>query len=1263
MRALRRLSLPTLLLLASAFPAAGQDVADPVDPIEDKALRDEAQARFEEALETFRQAFATAVEQAAGGGEGRVRNLARAEVLLEKVSSLTERTSRHAETEKFLAGYGGEALGPVLRARVEWERARELLAEGDREGAGRLLMDLGIVRHWWVIGPFDNERGRGFKTEFPPQKGVDLDEKTQGKEREVAWRQLPVDDPTGYVDLDALLRPNDQACAYAVAFVRSASEQDASIRLGSDEAVRAWWNGGDVLSRDVRRTLAFDQDVVGVHLAAGWNVLLVKVHDQTGAWGFRVRLTAPDGSAVAGVEVADTPEEAREALGQKAKPAPFAGEVAGGARQFYDAAVKAGGPQTPRDLFHLGYLHARRSFDSVKDRTAENLLKKAAEAQPENAIYRFHYAEAAAPPAELAVEKEENRQRIGREKALEVDPGYAVAYRALASYYTDSLTSLARAEELLRKALEVNPDYVEARLELARVLEMRGLPAAAELERAKALDAAGAKSLEVAARVRAQQLERKGLGKEATDAWKEVLRLDARGNDVRRKVAELAAKALDRDAALAVLDELAAWNPYDTSALLRKSEIQEGALDMPGAEATLGRALAVAPEDDGLLQALARVQAKDGRPADAITTFRRALVVNPKLQGVERYLEYLDPDAAPYEDDYRIEVADLVKKAEGWQNEENDGWLVLLDQVVTKVNRDGTSSNYMHFAAKILTQAGLENFDRYFAQSRGGESFKWKLARVLKPDGSTVEAKTQQHQGWRFADFPPLQPGDVIDVEYRRDDRQQSVFGDYFGEVYYFADSVPALHISATLVTPADRTFHFHQRKLDGEPAVALRDDGKTRVYTWTRTDVAKVRAEDMMPGPRELYPQVQVTTYASWDEFAHWWWNMIRDQQIASPAIKEKVAELVAGKDARMDKVRAIYEFVTGDITYQAVPFGPHGYQPYTTTAIFEKREGDCKDKALLFNTMLHEVGIDAFPVLIYGANATRDEEDLTLAMVGHFNHCISYVPDADGKGTPMWFDGTAEYGSAMLPPGMDIGAKVVVVRPEGAEIMQIPLNTPEQIGIAQKWDVEIADDGSAKVTASFEFRGDMAIAIRQGFSVEGQRALRLQAMFSRAFGKITLAEHEFDDLRDRGSPVTGFRATMQVPGFAKAEGDTVTLPTAFLQFVGDLAELAKRPEREHDLVMPNPMAFRIEATYHLPAGWTVVAPPEDATIDLPAVSVMSKATQEGGTLTLVREVQLKGGRVKPSEYAAFRDAVNRASAAMSQTWKVKKGDAAPVK
>jgi len=1242
--------------LVLTLVASGQEISDAADRLEDQALRQEAAAQFERALEVFSQAFETAVRLSAAGGEARAYHEAHAEVLLEKIASLTEATTRHGESEKFLARFGGKELGPVLESCVRWHRASFRMAAGNLAGAEEMLAPLGLVREWWILGPFDNERGRGFKNEEIEPGRLELKKEHRGKVRQVAWRRLPVRPRFGYVDLNALLRPNDQCSAYAVAFLKSDADRDAALRVGSDEALKIWWNGEPVLARDVRRTVGFDQDVVGVAVREGWNVLLLKVHDQKGRWGFRARLTAPDGRPLKGITAASEGADANAALAAPAEPRAFAGEVARGAKAFYDARTHGAPGATARDYFHLGLLHLHRRYDAIADRRAEQLLRKAAELAPNNAVFRYHYAEAASPPAEMAAEKEENKQRRGRERALELDPDYVIAYRALASYYTRSLKNLDRAERLLRRALEVNPDYVEARLDLAAVLRRRGLKAEAERQYRLAAEHPRANRTEGVARAVAKELQRRGLAVDAMVEWKRVLALDARSNDVRRRAAELALAALEREEAFALLDAAIDLDPFATSHLSRKAQLLEGAQDYAAAETVLRRALRVAPEDDGLLQALARVQRKAGKREEALASYREALRINPKLQEIERYVNFLDPESAPFEDAYGIDVLPLVEAAKDYVNGENDGFLYLLDQTVTKVNRDGTSSSYVHNTIKILTEVGIKRFQRYFVRSWRGEAFKWKTARVIKADGSVVEAKRGDRRGYRTADFPPLATGDVIDVAYRTDQREQSFFGDYFGTDFHFAASVPLQLSTFTLITPTERTFHFHSRNSDAKPETTLSEDGKTRIHTWTVHNSPKVRNERGMPAPRELYPQIQVSTYGSWDAFALWWWSMIRDQHVASEEIKAKVAELIQGKQTRLEKVRAIYEFVAGEITYQAWEFGEHGYRPYTTTAIFDKREGDCKDKAILFNTMLREIGVDAYPVLIR-AEMSRSEEDLTLAMVRHFNHCISYVPDADGQGTELWLDGTAEYHSALLPPAMDRGAHVLVVKPAGAELRTIPDAPAEANGIDQTWKLKINADGSAVAEGELVWRGDPAVTIRNQFSVPGQRPIFLSGLASRLFGKAKLVDHDFDDLKDLSRPRTSFRLKIDIASFVK---DDDTLGTTFLDIVSQIVSVARRPEREHDLLLGNPVSFTTHATYELPEGWTVVVPPEDGDVEVPEALFRTRATQEGQVLRLSRRAELRTKRVRKEAYPAFRAALNKAASLNQQRYKVKRNGGA---
>jgi len=184
-----------------------------------------------------------------------------------------------------------------------------------------------------------------------------------------------------------------------------------------------------------------------------------------------------------------------------------------------------------------------------------------------------------------------------------------------------------------------------------------------------------------------------------------------------------------------------------------------------------------------------------------------------------------------------------------------------------------------------------------------------------------------------------------------------------------FRDEYPVASMTFILEAPAAKKLHFHQRNLDLAPEVRRDDGAGTVTWTWSLKDVEAERPEPGMPPREEIDPFVEVSTFESWDAFSSWYWNLIRHQYEVDPSILAKVAELTSGKSSEEEKVRAIYDFVTGEVRYNAWEFGVHGFKPYNAAAIFARRFGDCKDKATLLCTMLGAAGIRSRPVLIHAS------------------------------------------------------------------------------------------------------------------------------------------------------------------------------------------------------------------------------------------------------------------------------------------------------
>eukprot|EP00913_Durusdinium_trenchii_P022820 g21424.t1 len=134
---------------------------------------------------------------------------------------------------------------------------------------------------WNHIGPFTAASfDAAFQQTFGPETKVDL-KKTYNNGR-LRWRRQPkwVD---GKVH-NTLTGTN--AANYLFRVVNSPVAQKIGLSLGSDDAIRVWVNGVEILSKKVGRAAAADQEKVQLPLKKGRNELLMKIVNGGGPSGF-----------------------------------------------------------------------------------------------------------------------------------------------------------------------------------------------------------------------------------------------------------------------------------------------------------------------------------------------------------------------------------------------------------------------------------------------------------------------------------------------------------------------------------------------------------------------------------------------------------------------------------------------------------------------------------------------------------------------------------------------------------------------------------------------------------------------------------------------------------------------------------------------------------------------------------------------------------------------------------------------------------------
>jgi hypothetical protein len=199
-----------------------------------------------------------------------------------------------------LAGAGRTEETKVIRTALlaratDTATVQRLIELGPVEGTPEeFAKQLGFINTWKIVGPFILTGAPEDGSPVLVNGAVDLSARYGTEASAPAWTDKVAGGAFPHVDLMGYAR--DQARAFAVATITVAAEQDAVLRLGSDDGIRAWVNGAKVHDNVVDRGVALDNDLAPIKLKAGENTILLEIIQHAGGWGFIARLTTPEGA-------------------------------------------------------------------------------------------------------------------------------------------------------------------------------------------------------------------------------------------------------------------------------------------------------------------------------------------------------------------------------------------------------------------------------------------------------------------------------------------------------------------------------------------------------------------------------------------------------------------------------------------------------------------------------------------------------------------------------------------------------------------------------------------------------------------------------------------------------------------------------------------------------------------------------------------------------------------------------------------------------
>lgn len=420
---------------------------------------------------------------------------------------------------------------------------------------------------------------------------------------------------------------------------------------------------------------------------------------------------------------------------------------------------------------------------------------------------------------------------------------------------------------------------------------------------------------------------------------------------------------------------------------------------------------------------------------------------------------------------------------------------------VYRFEADGTGRKETIARIRVQSEAGVQQWGQLQeGYNSANERVEIPYVRVLKTDGTVVTAGPDavqdlsapvEHEAPVYTDYrqkhitvPGLRPGEVLEYDLVTVVHTPLAAGQFWAD-YEFDKSNIELDETLDVDVPANRPL-----KLKCKPGLdaKIREADGRRIYHWAgshleRDDDTKDQDKKKKKHhPDDERPDIQLTTFESWEQVGRWYATLEKDRRMPSPEVRTKADELTKGMTSEMDKIQALYDYVAKNFRYVSLSLGLGRYQPHAASDVLHDQYGDCKDKHTLLASLLEAEGLHADSVLINSARKL----DPDVPSPSQFDHVITMLPMGKQE---VWMDTTAEVAPFRLLAYQLRHKQALVIPPldspsSGApHLEETPADAPMADYERSEIEGKVNDIGKLEAHVRYEFRGDEELLLRSVF------------------------------------------------------------------------------------------------------------------------------------------------------------------------------------
>jgi len=504
-----------------------------------------------------------------------------------------------------------------------------------------------------------------------------------------------------------------------------------------------------------------------------------------------------------------------------------------------------------------------------------------------------------------------------------------------------------------------------------------------------------------------------------------------------------------------------------------------------------------------------------------------------------------------------------------------------------------------------------------------------------------------------------MRVGDSLEIAYSVLGENPVFNGHYFDSGSWDAN-VPVALRRFSIDGPA--ALRYNYRFIGAGPNVkgvepeTINRNGR-RIEHFIAHDLPAVEIDQFSPTDTSPLRWLQLSEFSSWREVVSWAQGLFKTAPLPKE-FAQIIADIRAGKNDNDRILRAI-SFVQNDIRYVSMSLGEHSHRPFLPQEVLARRYGDCKDKTLLLVSLLQEIGIKAYPVLVSTTN--RRNLDTLLPSPLNFDHAIVKIM-RNGKG---WIvDPTLhnQVGSLEVFGDAHPSTWLLPVEPGNDKLFLTPPPKDALITVGRKEHVTVEKmDGPAQMDVTLEFAGLNAEQLRNVLhsTPAGQIRRYYAGLLDRRYnGAELLQEPVFDD--DAQNNRMTVRLQYRIPQFLERSDNSWGLRYQASNLLEQF-HLPNSAQRSTALLIPSyPFLGTYEFTATLPEEFRLSRKPYAKSLKNDGFSLDQELAMSKRTVSAKITMRILADRVAANRVAGFLDDLRTTNTMLGGTLYVDQSDLA---